>query len=62
MQVRVLLLDPTKHVAVTGKATAAPAKRGHAGSSPARNFIPAISDRGSDIGKSMHRILLNADV
>jgi hypothetical protein len=37
MQVRVLLLDPI-HVAVTGKATAAPAKRGYAGSSPARNF------------------------
>src|SRR5262245_39339309 len=40
MQVRVLLLDPIRsfnHVAVTGTATAAPAKRVHAGSSPARN-------------------------
>ena len=36
MQVRILLLDPI-HVAVTGTATAAPAKRVHAGSSPARN-------------------------
>ena len=39
MQVRILLLDPT--VAVTGKATAAPAKRVHAGSSPARNSTPS---------------------
>src|SRR5262249_56146159 len=38
MQVRILLLDPN-FVAVTGTATASFAKRGHAGSNLARNFI-----------------------
>ena len=49
MQVRALLLDPTSsnHVAVTGTATAAPAKRVHAGSSPARNSNPRARHKGA---------------
>jgi hypothetical protein len=41
MQVRILLLDPNS-VAVTGTATVSFAKRGHAGSSPARNSKSAL--------------------